>query len=298
MNPSRRRFISSLAGLAAGRLAASAPEAKPAPFRKGYMLNTFPDRALPVMDKFRMLKEAGFAGAEPAIDLNPDEIIAARDATGIEVASMSCGGSSRSFASPLKPMRDKAVEEIKAGLKNAKRYGAKSVLIVPGRVDEMTTYRQNWDRCTECLRACLPAAEETGVKLAIENVWNNFLQSPVECAHFIDQFDSPLVAMHLDIGNMLALGWPDQWIEIIGKRIACIHIKEFSRKKLYEEGKRKGFEVDYLEGDVDWAATMKALRDTGYNGWAIAEPAYRPKGVDPLERLKEISQRMDKLLAM
>ncbi len=296
MNTSRRSFLTSLAVLGAGELISA--QTAGTRLRKGYMLATLPDRALSVMEKFKMLKQAGFEGVEPAYDLNPDEILKARDETGLVVASMSCGGASRLFASPLKPQRDTAVEQIKGALRNAKRFGAKSILVVPGRVDETTTYRQNWDRCTDGLRACIAVAEETGVKMAIENVWNNFLQSPVECVQFIDQFGSDKVAMHFDIGNMMCLGWPEQWIEIIGKRIVCVHIKEFSRKKLYEEGKRKGFEVDYLEGDNDWPATMAALRAIGYDGWVIAEPAYRPKGVDPLERLTEISKRMDKMLAI
>lgn len=295
MSTSRRSFLTSLAALGAARLAsAQTPGAR---LRKGFMLGTFPDKKLPLIEKFRMLQRAGFDGAEPANAENPDEVIKARDETGLQIASMSCGGSSRMFASTLGPARAKAVEEIQTALRNAKRYGARSILVVPGVVDENTTYRQNWDRCTECLKACVPVAEETGVKMAIENVWNNFLQSPMECVQFIDQFGSDKVAMHFDIGNMMSLGWPEQWIEIIGKRIACVHIKEFNRAKMMEEGKRKGFDVEYLEGDNNWPAIMKSLRDLSYDGWAIVEPAYRPKGVDPMERLMEISRRLDRILA-
>lgn len=290
-------MLATLAVLGTHRRLPAQPARLPA-LRKGYMLNTFPDRALSLMDKFRIIKQVGFAGVEPPNDANPDEVLRARDETGLEIASMSCGGSSRSFASPLRPMREKAVEEIKTALRHAQRYGARSILVVPGKVDETTTYRQNWDRCAECVKACLPTAEETGVRMAIENVWNNFLQGPMEWVQFIDQFRSPMVAMHFDIGNMMCLGWPEHWIEIIGRRIACIHIKEFSRKKFHEEGKRKGFEVDYLEGDNDWPTVMEALRQAGYGGWAIAEPAYRPKQIGALERLTEISRRMDKMLVM
>lgn len=291
----RREFISAImATVASSPALGQQPAAR---LRKGFMLGTFPDKKLPLIEKFRMLKRAGFDGAEPANAEDPDEVMKARDETGLQIASMSCGGSSRMFASALSPVRAKAVEEVQTALRNAERYGARSILVVPGTVDEKTTYRQNWDRCTECVKACVPVAEETGVKLAIENVWNNFLQSPMECVQFIDQFGSDKVAMHFDIGNMMSLGWPEQWIEIIGKRIACIHIKEFSRTKMMEEGKRKGFEVEYLEGDNNWPAILKSLRDVGYGGWAIVEPAYRPKDIDPMARLMEISKRLDRILA-
>lgn len=295
---SRREFLATFAAASTGMLATAQTGNSSPKLRKGYMMATFPDRKLPLVEQFRLLKEAGFDGAEPAIAADADEVLKARDATGLQIASMSCGGASRMFASALAPARAKAVDELKQGLRNAKRYGVSSVLVVPGGVDEKTTYRQNWDRCTECITACLPVAEETGVKMAIENVWNNFLQSPMECVQFIDQFGSGKVAMHFDIGNMMCLGWPEQWIEIIGRRIACIHIKEFSRKKMMEEGKRSGFDVEYLEGDNDWPAIMSALRAVGYGGWAIVEPAYRPKGIDTRVRLAEISRRLDKILAM
>ncbi|MBX7209174.1 MAG: sugar phosphate isomerase/epimerase [Verrucomicrobiaceae bacterium] len=298
MNPSRRSFIQKLGAaslaVAAGRAGAQQSTRK---LRKGYMMGTFPDKKLPLLERFRMLKETGFDGVEPAISEDPEEVLRARDATGLQIASMSCGGASRMFASALPPARAKAVDELKAGLRNAKRYGIRSILVVPGVVDEKTTYRQNWDRCTECIKACVPVAEEAGVKMAVENVWNNFLQSPMECVQFIDQFGTDKVAMHFDIGNMMSLGWPEQWIEIIGRRIACIHIKEFSRTKMMEEGKRKGFEVEYLEGDNDWPAIMQALRGIDYDGWAIVEPAFRPKDIEIRARLGEISKRLDKILA-
>ena len=292
----RRHFLSAATGCLVstpGLAQASSPRLK-----KGFMLATFPDRKLPLMDKFRLLKEAGFDGVEPAIAEPVEDVLRARDATGLAIASMSCGGVTRLFASALPPARAKAVEEMKAGLRNAQRYGARSVLVVPGVVDEKSTYQQNWDRCTECIRACLPVAEETGVIMAIENVWNHFLQGPRELADFVDQFGSKRVAVHFDIGNMMFLGWPEQWLPMLGARVACVHVKEFSRKKYAEEGSRQGFQVEYLEGDNDWPATMQALRGIGYQGWIIAEPAYRPKDAEPLARLRLISERMDKMLAM
>lgn len=278
-------------------IAHGAGEAPPPRLRKGYMMATFPDRTLPLVEQFKMLKSAGFDGVEPPNAADAEEVLAARDAAGVEVVSMSCGGSSRDFASPLAPQRAAAVVAVQKALRDAKRYGAASILVVPGRVDEHTAYQQNWDRCTECLRACLPVAEETGVVMAIENVWNYFLQSPGEIVQFVDQFRSPLVGSHFDIGNMMCLGWAEQWIPIVGKRIAAIHLKEFSRTKMNLEGKKKGFEVDYLDGDNDWPAIMQSLRGIGYQGWAIAEPAYRPKGIDPKVRLLEMSKRIDQLLA-
>ena len=40
---------------------------------------------------------------------------------------------------------------------------------------------------------------------------------------------SPMVGWHFDAGNIVNYGWPEQWIQILGKRILKVHIKEFSR---------------------------------------------------------------------
>jgi hexulose-6-phosphate isomerase len=278
--------------------AADAP-VKKRDLKKGFFLGAFPAGAKqsPLAEKFKLLKDAGFDGVEPPSHLDQDEVLRACDQFGLAIPSVSCGGQSRLWADQSPANRAKGVEGVKQALRDAKRYGATSILVVPGGVNERTSYDQNWQWTQEGIRACLPLAEELGVVMAVENVWNNFLQSPVEIARYVDEFKSPFVGSHFDIGNMMFLGWPEQWIRILGKRIQKIHVKEYSRKKMNEEGKRKGFEVEYLEGDNNWPAIMKALDDVGYKGWVIAEPAYRPANAESAARLKQIAERMDRILA-
>lgn len=261
------------------------------------MLNTFPANGVPLARQFEMLKAAGFEGVEPRSHLNQEEVLRARDATGLEIPSVSCGTHSRMLAQPNASAQRAGVDGIQQALRDAKRYGASSILVVPGLVSETITYQQNWDRTQAGIRACLPLAEELGVKMAIENVWNNFLLSPLEVARYVDEFKSASVGAHLDIGNLMYVGWPEQWIPVLGARIAKVHIKEFSRKKADQMGKRHGFEVDYLAGDNNWPAIMKALDAVGYRGWGIAEPAYRPAGVDPAARLQQISDKLTQIFA-
>ena len=170
--------------------------------------------------------------------------------------------------------------------------------MVPGGVSEGVTYAQAYQRVQEELRKAVPLAEELGLKIACENVWNHFLLSPMEAARFVDEFNSPAVGWHFDVGNAIYLGWPEQWIRILGRRIQKLHIKEFSRQKMGEKGLHAGFAVEYLEGDNDWPAVMKAVDDIGYHGWAIAEPAWQPEDVDPAARLSQISAKLDQILAL
>jgi L-ribulose-5-phosphate 3-epimerase len=305
MKANRREFLVATGTAAAfasmGAIGVAAESAsRKRPLRKGYMLQTFPggkNKPPTLLEQFKLLQEAGFAGVEPRSHLDQDEILAARDATGLAIASVSCGAQSRLLANASPATRQQGVAGIQQALRDAKRYGAKSILVVPGVVSETVTYDQNYRWVQEGVRACVPLAEELGVVMALENVWNNFLLSPLEAARFVDEFQSKAVGWHFDVGNIVWMAWPEQWIRILGKRIAALHIKEYSRKKQNDEGKRKGFDVEYLEGDNNWPAVMKALDEVGYQGWAIAEPAWRPEGVAPLERLREISRRMDRILA-
>jgi L-ribulose-5-phosphate 3-epimerase len=303
----RRQFLKTgiallaTAGLSPRLPAAGAPAqtgaARKRELEKGYMLNTFPGNNVPVMRQFEMLKAAGFDGVEPRSHLNQDDVLRARDVTGLAIPSVTCGTHSRMLAQPNPTARQAGVDGIQQALRDAKRYGASSILVVPGLVNESISYRDNWDRTQAGVRACIPLAEELGVKMAIENVWNNFLLSPLEAARYVDDFKSAAIGFHLDIGNLMYVGWPEQWVRILGARIAKVHIKEFSRKKMDEAGKRKGFDVEYLAGDNNWPVIMKALDEVGYRGWAIVEPAYRPTGIEPSARLKQISEKLDQIIA-
>jgi len=134
----------------------------------------------------------------------------------------------------------------------------------------------------------LPLAAELKVKIAIENVWNNFLLSPLEAARYIDEFNSPWIGWHFDVGNIIIYGWPEQWIRTLNKRIVTLHIKEFSREKSRQQGLGKGFEVEFLKGSNDWPKVMAALDEIGFDGWGIAEQ----EGADSAEGLKKLASEM------
>ncbi|MCK5210316.1 MAG: sugar phosphate isomerase/epimerase, partial [Cyclobacteriaceae bacterium] len=249
---------------------------------------------LSVMDKFKLLKDLGFHGVEldSPNKLNKKEILEARDKTGLEIP-----GTVNSFhwKSPLSDpdpkVREKCTESMKTALRDTKEYGGTTVLLVPGVVNEKVSYDDAYRRSQEEIKKLLPVAEETGVKIAIENVWNNFLISPMEAARYIDEFDSDMVGWYFDVGNIIRYGWPEQWISILGKRILKLDIKEYSRKKQQEEGIWAGFDVKLTDGDCNWPVVMDALEEINYSGgWGSAEV---PGG--DRKRLQEISERMDKI---
>jgi hexulose-6-phosphate isomerase len=247
-----------------------------------------------IMEKFQAAKDAGFDGVEVMSHLDRTEVLKARDATGLTIPSV-CGAMhwKLPLSDPDPAIREQGVAALKLSMEDAAAYGADTVLIVPGRVSDKVSYDDCWNRTVEEIKKVIPLAINLKVKIGLENVWNNFLISPMEAAIFVDQFKSPFVGFYFDIGNILIYGWPEQWIKILGKRIAKVHIKEFSRKIADTQGKSAGFKVKLQEGDVNWSAVMKALDDIGYNGWTTIE---QPGGDTP-EGLKDLCDRLKNIQA-
>lgn len=245
-----------------------------------------------IMDKFQAAKAAGFDGVEVMSHLNRDEVLKARDATGLPIPSV-CGAMHWKFllSDPDPAVREQGVAALKLSIEDANIYGADTVLLVPGRVTETVSYDECWNRSVEEIKKAVPLAIDKKVKIAIENVWNNFIISPMEAASYVDQFKTSFVGFYFDCGNILIYGWPEQWIKILNRRLAKVHIKEFSRKIADTQGKSAGFKVNLQEGDVNWPAVMKALDNIGYSGWTTIE---QPGGNTP-EGLKDLSTRLSKI---
>jgi hexulose-6-phosphate isomerase len=122
-------------------------------------------------------------------------------------------------------------------------------------------YQQVWDLSTDSLRELVPLAEELGVTIALENVWNKFLLSPVEMRSYVDQFGSDRIGVYFDTGNCLVNGYPEHWIDVLGKRIKAVHVKNFQRDMA--GGTLAGFGDDLLSGDLNVEAVKAAVNRNG-----------------------------------
>jgi L-ribulose-5-phosphate 3-epimerase len=291
----RRSFLSSsAAALALGAVAPTwAAEPKQRRIRKGIMWGTVGVKGT-LLEKMQAVKAAGFEGVEPMGGMDQDEVVKGLEATGLKAGSVCCHTHwGRPLSDPNPKVREEGLNGLLQSLKDAKRYGAPAVLLVPAVVNESVSYADAYQRSQAEIRKALPLAEELGVKIAIENVWNNFLLSPLEAARYVDEFQSPAVGWHLDCGNLIHYGWPEQWVRTLNRRIVTLHIKEYSRTKSDKQGKWAGFDVEFLKGDNNWPAIMKAIDEVGYQGWGIAEQG----GAGSPEGLQKLSSEMDRIFA-
>jgi L-ribulose-5-phosphate 3-epimerase len=251
---------------------------------------------LPLEGRFALARAAGFDGIELTADdaLLGDESrlrgLAELARRTVPVCSLMCGGA-RKLGSPDEGERRAAVEHVRRAITAATVLGTDTLLVIPAYVDAQVTYEQAWERGQAGLRALLPAAEEHGVTLAVENVWNRFLLSPLEMARFVDDVGSASVRAYFDVGNVLLFGYPDQWIRTLAGRLARVHLKDFRRAV----GTLAGF-VPLGDGDADWPAVIAALRAVGYDGWVTSE-------TDPVRALpdggvRDLARRIDGLVAL
>jgi hexulose-6-phosphate isomerase len=172
--------------------------------------------------------------------------------------------------------RQVAVEFTRKYIEVAHWLNIKTILVLPGAVDvgwdpsvPVTPYQQVWDNATASLQELLPFAADHNVTLALENVWNKFLLGPIEFKMFLDQFSSTFVGCYFDVGNVVINGYPQHWIEILGSRIAAVHVKNFQRSDC--AGGLHGFGDDLLQGDVDFKEVKAALAKIKYSGPITAE---------------------------
>jgi L-ribulose-5-phosphate 3-epimerase len=289
MKTNRRDFLTTTAIGLAGTLALPTAHAaeKKRSIKKALMISTLGIKGS-TLERFKALKEAGFEGVEPMSHMDQDEVKKALDETGLKAASVCCATHwAKPLSDPNPSVRETGVEGLKQALKDAKRWGANSVLLVPGVARGGVTYEQCFERSVAEVKKVLPLAEELGVKIAVENVWNDFITEPKQAVDYMDALNSPMVGWHFDIGNVIRYAAPETWIPVLGKRILKLHIKEFS--------KEKKFSVKFFDGDNNWPAIMTALDKVGYNGWGISEqPGDQTKDI---ESLKKFSADMDRIFA-
>ena len=239
----------------------------------------------PIAEAMQEANDLGFDGIELAIaskgvltdnttQARCEDIVATAQKIGIDISSVASGESWTCSPAANEPeVRAKIIDFTCKALQITKWLGTDAYLFVPGAVDvfflldaEVIAYDVCYQRATEAVKQILPVAEEAGVTICIENVWNKFLLSPLEMRDFIDSFSSKLVGSYFDVGNVLLTGYPDQWIRILSKRIKRVHVKDFK----LSVGTVEGF-VDLLEGDVSFEAVKKALGRIGYDGYVTAE---------------------------
>jgi L-ribulose-5-phosphate 3-epimerase len=289
----RRKFLlTAAASTVMSRMRAYADTRLPIAMAVEY--NMLPEK-MSIMERFQLARDCGFERIECPTTRDQgdaEKMKAASEKTGLPIHSvMNMDHWEYPFTSADPAVVEKSLDGARVSIRNAHLWGASTVLLVPGVVNAQTTYKEAYERSPVAIRKLIPLAEELNVTLALEEVWNKFLLSPLEFAHYIDEYNSPRVRAYFDVGNVVLYGYPQDWIRTLGKRIAKLHIKDFSFKRQPGTDNSVAAWVPLGEGDIDWKAVYDALHDIGYEGTATLE-------LDPGDGayLKEMRRRFGLIL--
>ncbi len=289
----RRTFLQSVAMISAAAAVPTRSVAAAAGTPKKSLVVYMLPKQLPYLDRFKMARDVGFEGVEAQTIDNPktaEEVRAASEKSGLKIHSVM---NMAHWEFPLSSSDPEVVKKSVAGmhtsLRNAKLWGAETVLLVPAVVNPTTRYQDAYTRSSKVIREqILPLAADLKVVVAVEEVWNKFLLSPMEFAAYVDSFKSPWLKAYFDVGNILMYGYPQDWIRTLGSRIVRIHLKDFHRDDEAEKWSWRNIG----EGDVDWIEVQKALAEIRYSSYVTCE-------IEPGDAtyLKNVAERVDRFLA-
>jgi hexulose-6-phosphate isomerase len=296
-SPSRRRFIQgALAATLAGPLLAAETETKQPKLKKAVKFDMIQTKGS-IKEKFELLKSIGFLGCEfnsPG-EFDRDEAVKAQAETGIVIHGVidSVHWKDR-LSDPDPAVRARGVEALKTAIADAKKFGSTSILLVPGRVNAKTgeSYEECWSRSQEEIKKVLPQVADSGARLAIEVVWNDFITKPSQFVEYIDSFNDPHVGGYFDVSNMVKYGVPPaDWIRALGPRMVKFDFKGFSLEKFKTDPKKAWVPIG--EGDENWPEVLKALDEINYHGWATAEVSGGGE-----KELRDVNERMNRVLGL
>ena len=268
------------------------PSPAPSTIKKSVLINMLP-KELSYAARFALAREVGFEGIEMQTITRPEEAAEIKEAAakaGLRIHSVMNSDHWRLPLSSSDPdVVTRSVQGMETSLKNAALWGADAVLLVPAVVDAKTGYKDAYERSQRVIRErLLPMARDLKVIIAVEEVWNKFLLSPIEFARYVDEFNSPWLKAYFDVGNIVLYAFPQDWIRTLGPRIVKVHLKDFNF-----DGRNGRFTWKQIgEGDIDWPEVRRALHEINYAGYVTTEVS----GGDAAY-LKDVATRVDRFLA-
>lgn len=294
-NLSRRQFLAAaaVAAAAAGALPAEGAQRGDDGPKKSVMFTMLPE-ALSIEERMKLAHDVGFAGVEVPPISDKAQIARMRKAAesaGVRIHSVIYGGWDPPLTSPDPAAAAQSLQNAKAALQCAADFGAEDILLVPAIVDASTPYAEAYRRSHEAIHKLIPLAEKLKIFICLEEVWNNFLLSPMEFAAYLDSFHSPWVRSYFDVGNVVIFGWPQDWIRTLGHRIKKVHLKDYKGGPgLF--GGADGHWANIGEGSIDWQEVRRAFAEINYTGYMNTELAAGDE-----KYLRDLSTRLDRFFA-
>jgi sugar phosphate isomerase/epimerase len=171
-----------------------------------------------------------------------------------------------SWIEPDKHYRRIRIEHTKRALTLAREIGAKCITTEPGGP---LGPGQSWERGAELfvegLKVVLEHAEKEGVLLLVEPEPGLLVERVDQYLEIASRIDSPALGMNFDIGHAYCVSEePAEFIPKCAEHIKHFHFEDIAATRVHQH-------LIPGHGAIDFAATMRAIREIRYDGWITVE---------------------------
>lgn len=171
-----------------------------------------------------------------------------------------------SWIEPDPNYRAVRIDHTMRSLTLARELGAKCITTEPGGP---LAPGQSWSAglklFVEMLKPVVEHAEKEGVLLLIEPEPGLLVETADQFLELMRHIDSPAVGLNFDIGHSYCVGDdPAATIPRVAKYIRHFHLEDIAATRVHHH-------LVPGEGAIDFAATFRAIRQIGYDGWVTIE---------------------------
>ena len=171
-----------------------------------------------------------------------------------------------SFIEPDEGYRRVRIDHTRRALSLCAELGAPHITTEPGGpIAPGQSRREAMDLFVEALKPLAEHAHKVGVLLLIEPEPGLLIETCDQFLEFMRHIDSPAVAMNYDIGHAYCVkDDPATTIPRVAKYIRHFHLEDIAATRVHHH-------LVPGEGAIDFAAVLRAIRASGYDGWVTVE---------------------------
>jgi sugar phosphate isomerase/epimerase len=245
-----------------------------------YLNHSFPEAV-------RRIAAAGYAGVEVMADVPhawpaymlPEQKAAVREAVasnGLRISNvnafmMHAVDDRRqkywhpSWIEPDPHYRRLRIEHTKRALSLAKEIGGPCVTTEPGGPVDGRPWGDCLTLFVEMLKPVVEHAETVGVPLLVEPEPDLLIETADQYLEFAGRIQSPMLGLNFDIGHFFCVkDDPAPTVHRLKEHIRHVHLEDIAATRVHHH-------LIPGEGVIDFAGTLTALTDVGYDGWVTVE---------------------------
>jgi sugar phosphate isomerase/epimerase len=170
-----------------------------------------------------------------------------------------------SWIEPDESYRRVRIDHTKRALTLAKELGASCITTEPGGPPNGRSRRECLALFIEMLKPVVEHAEKERVMLLVEPEPDLLIETADQYLEFASKLSSPYLGLNFDIGHAYCVNDdPPATIRRLGKLMRHVHLEDIAATRVHHH-------LIPGEGAIDFAATLSALKEIGYDGWVTIE---------------------------